>query len=33
MHTKSVYKQVDRRMYTWFCTVHERMHEVEVGPK
>ena len=33
MHTKSVYEQVDRRMYTWFRTAHEHMHEVDMGPK
>lgn len=24
---------MSRRMYTWFHTMHERMHEVDVGPE
>lgn len=30
MHTRSVYEQLHRRTYIWFCTVH--MYEVDVGP-
>lgn len=32
MHTRSAYEQLHRRMYIWFCTVHEHMHEEDMGP-